>query len=249
MPTIYSANSAWPVQQSLNEVKHKSGLFTCTATFLRPVGNEDLPTQIETSIGPVDVWPEPVVATGTDGFQTITATGYGVWDASISEVTYSYEIGVVWVIADFTKTCTDPGACEDGTPCGALRFWRHLSKSFPAVFESVHIKKIGTAFPPLVRPLRILSLGGEDITSKGYSISYLEPTITSANYSGDFSHKTLSFATIPSMVKTNTYGTVSETEVVYGIRSSYNEVDTGTRADVYFGTFNREPSADWQGCN
>ena len=248
MPTIYSANSAWPVQQSLNEVKHKSGLFTCTATFLRPVGNEDLPTQIETSIGPVDVWPEPVVATGTDGFQTITATGYGVWDETISEVTYSYDIGVIWAYATTSKTCTESPSCEDGTTCGMQHSQGEILKRELAVFESVHIKKIGDAFPPPVRPLRILNFQGDDITDADYNISFIS-NITPEIYYGDFLTKKLAFATIPSMVKTNTYGTVSESEAVYGIRSSVDLTDTGPRADIRFGHFNREPPSGWEGCN
>lgn len=86
MPTVYSSTGAqWPLLQSKTEQKFKSGIFNVSAEFIRPVGNTDLPTEIETSIGPVDVWPEPTVSVGTDGFDRINATGYGVWESGVFE--------------------------------------------------------------------------------------------------------------------------------------------------------------------
>ena len=86
MPTVYSASSSqWPLLQSKTEQKFKSGLFNVSAEFIRPVGNTDLPSVIVTSIGNVDVWPEPTVSVGTDGFERVNATGYGVWAAGVFE--------------------------------------------------------------------------------------------------------------------------------------------------------------------
>lgn len=243
MPTIYYANSAWPIQQSLNEVKHKSGLFTCTATFLRPVGNQDLPTEIQTSIGPVDVWPEPVVATGTDGFQTISATGYGVWDATISEATYGYELGslpVQWWQRDY---CNNPAGCANDVPCGGLISETNPVKYLPVIVESVHVRRLGDSIPPLPTrlpadpestepqsPLKILDLNGQDITSKEYNISEFTPYVTPSTYVGEFK-KTITPVILPTMVKKNTYGEIVETEVVYSI------ILDGAATQLNFGSF------------
>jgi hypothetical protein len=86
MSTVYSGpSSQWPLLQAKTEQKFKSGLFNVSAEFIRPVGNTDLPTVIETSIGTVDVWPEPTVSTGTDGFERINATAYGLWSSNAQE--------------------------------------------------------------------------------------------------------------------------------------------------------------------
>lgn len=225
MPTIYSS-AQWPLLQSLNEVKHKSGLFTCTATFLRPVGNEDLPTEIETSIGPVDVWPEPVVATGTDGFQTITATGYGVWDATISEVTYDYSadtLPVYWLQ-------------EMGNDEPIYSVQRFL----PVIFESVHIRKIGDAIPPIPTPaIRILSVTGSDITNQTFNISQFLGAPRPSLYSGTF-EQTIRKLIQPTMVKKNTFGSVIETEVTYGF-IKHDAAETNQSTALSFGVFLRIP--------
>lgn len=238
MPTIYSA-AQWPLQQSLNEVKHKSGLFTCTATFISPVGNSVLPTEIETSIGPVDVWPEPVVATGTDGFQTITATGYGVWDGSVSDVTYGYTLSRLMVYWSFRR----PTSVQ----------WRRAI--LPVILETVHVRKMGSAIPPLpvqgvVDPtvpnspsitLRILDQTGADITKKLFNISEFDPYITNEGYTGTF-EKTITTLIRPTMVKKNTFGTVIETEATYefllgiAVDSTSSNI-IGTYLD--FGNFNQ----------
>lgn len=87
---IYSASSTqWPLLQSKSEQKFASGLFNVSAEFIRPVGNTNLPTEIETSIGAVEVWPEPTVSSGTDGFERINATGYGIFQSNVIEESFS----------------------------------------------------------------------------------------------------------------------------------------------------------------
>lgn len=216
--TIYSA-AQWPLLQSLNEVKHKSGLFTCTATFISRVGESAMPTEIETSIGPVDVWPDPVVQTGTDGMQTITATGYGAWDESISEGTYGYNIGRLPVYWSYGSTFASA---------------TYRSTILPVIFETVHVRKMGNSIPPLptqgvVDPtdpnspsitLRILDQTGADITLQKFNILQFDASITAAGYTGTF-EKTITTLIRPTMVKKNTYGTIVEAEATYEFLLGY----------------------------
>ena len=225
MPTIYSS-AQWPLLQSLNEVKHKSGLFTCTATFLAPIGNAETPTEIETSIGPVDVWPEPVVATGTDGFQTITATGYGVWDETISEVTYDYSADTLPVIWMQQYGVDEP--------------FYSVQRVLPVIFESVHIRKIGPAITPIPTPaIRILSITGSDITNQTFNISQFSGPPSPALYSGTF-EQTIRKLIQPTMVKKNTFGSVIETEVTYGF-IKHDAAETNQSTALSFGSFSAIP--------
>lgn len=237
--TLYSSSSPqWPLLQSLSEVKHKSGLFTCTATFIRPVGNTDLPSVIETSIGLVDVWPEPVVSTGTDGFQSISATGYGVWDDTISEATYSYDVGSLPVQWHRVEYCNNSDGCGD-VPCGGFVDEVFRERSMPVIVESVHVRKIGDSLPPIpVRvsadpdesALKIQDITGQDISQQEFNISQFDSFVSPAGYNGQFD-KTITLVILPTMVKKNTYGQIVEIEVVYSI------VLEGAATQINFGTF------------
>ena len=243
MATVYSASSSqWPLLQSLNEVKHKSGLFTCTATFIRPVGNTALPTVIETSIGVVDVWPEPVVSTGTDAFQTISATGYGVWDASISEATFSCDIGSLPVQWSRMEYCNHSDGCDE-VPCGGIVEEAYRVKYMPVIVESVHVRKIGDSIPPIPArvpadpestetesPLKIQDITAQDISETDFNISEFDPYVSPSGYTGDFNKK-ITLLILPTMVKKNTYGEIVETEVVYSI------VLDGAATQINYGTF------------
>ena len=183
--TIYSL-AQWPLLQSLDEVKHKSGLFTCTATYVRPIGNEDLPEVIETSIGPVDVWPEPVVATGTDGFQKISATGYGVWDDKIVDVTYGLEAAKIFVLYSLSDFCYNAAGCsyngEDFT-CGEFMGTTHTARTLDVILETAHVRKIGSSLPELpsepdtTKKLRVFDTSLNDITDTEFSITQFFPSM------------------------------------------------------------------------
>lgn len=228
--TIYSSSeSQWPLLQSLDEVKHKSGLFTCTATYLRPIKNEDLPEVIETSIGPVDVWPEPVVATGTDGLQKITATGYGVWDDEIVDVTYGLEAAKIFVLYSISDSCYNSAGCsyngEDFT-CGEFMGLSEKVRTLDVILETAHVRKIGSSLPALpdqpntTKKLRVFDSSFNDISDTEIYITQFEPNML-IDYNGN-STKKITAQIIPTQVKRNQYGPISEIEVIYTLNARLN---------------------------
>lgn len=216
MPTIYAAQNNWPVQQSLNEVKHKSGLFAATATFIRPVGNAEIPETIETSIGNVNVWPDPVVSTGTDGFQTITATGYGVWDETLVDSSKNYTPGFIELTAESFVLKEDPNS--PGVPASPLVESNRVSyyKKINVIFETGFIKKIGDQIPA-APSLRILDYNNEDITANIFDVNALIPNAQFFNYQQGVAERGIPTSLVISHSKLNTYGTIYEIETAFEI--------------------------------
>lgn len=227
MPTVYSSPEAqWPLLQSKTEQKFKSGLFNVSAEFIRPVGNTSLPEEIETSIGQVDVWPEPTVSVGTDGFERINATGYGVWNSSLSEATFGYEIGTLtarWVL---TEKCTQANGCtlESGVvePCGSILSVTPQENTMNVLFETCHVKKIGQETPNVPsRPesggLRMLSLDGlQNLNNYRFPLEFFSG-LSNDQYSGTFFKEPV-VTSILSSVKKNSYDDkVFETEAVWSL--------------------------------
>lgn len=227
---VYTASaSQWPLLQSKTEQKFKSGLFNVSAEYIRPVGNSDLPSRIDTSIGDVDVWPAPTVTVGTDGFERIHATGYGVWDHTSKEVVYSYEVASVTGGALAFEICKRPDTWQlngGGTdyvrtngcgkvPCGG-DIAQHLAKSpeRQILLETVCIKKIGDTLPS--RP-----------PLKFYDTDFTELTEITSDWLGFGEWQTWGYGgtsalnpVIPIMasLRQNKFGTITETEVVYSLR-------------------------------
>lgn len=234
--TIYSL-AQWPLLQSLDEVKHKSGLFTCTATYVSPIGNKDMPEVIETSIGPVDVWPEPVVATGTDGLQRITATGYGVWDDQIVDITYGLEAAKIFVLYSLSDFCYNSAGCsyngEDFT-CGQFMGNTPEYRTLDVILETAHVRKIGSSLPTLpnqlnsTRKLRVFDTSLNDISDTEFSILEFAPSMLFV-YNGAPTKK-ITAPIIPTQVRRNQYGTISEIEVIYTLNARLN-----------FGTYSTKP--------
>jgi hypothetical protein len=83
--TIYSTGSNLFLQ-SVTENKFKSGLLNATAEWVRPMGSAAIPTNIPTSIGDIDIFPDPTISKDTSGFERITATGYGLWSSNAQEI-------------------------------------------------------------------------------------------------------------------------------------------------------------------
>jgi hypothetical protein len=203
--------------QSLTEQKQKSGLFTCSAEFIRPVGNTDLPAVIETSIGTVDVWPEPTISIGTDGFEKINATGYGVWDESLVEEVKSFTPGIIQLTAESYYL----RASEDDPTAPASPLQKSDEKTWTAkidvVFETSFIRKLGDVIPA-APTLRILDYNNTDITNKIYNVFIdLHSSLQNYNYVTGLSQTTLLKRTIISHVKVNTYGTIKEIETAFEI--------------------------------
>ena len=213
MSTAYSGpSSQWPLLQAKTEQKFKSGLFNVSAEFIGPVGNTDLPTVIETSIGTVDVWPEPTVSTGTYGFERINATGYGVWDASASEITYGYELGELSIQFTLVDKCTLLDGCGEGKPCGGILAITPVVRNLSVILETVHIKEIGGTIPASPILKAFYTNGTELPTSMNLTV--LEPSVSPSKYNGSFDvNVTLGKRLVN--VKKNVFGTIEETEVVY----------------------------------
>lgn len=82
--TIYSTGSGLFLQ-SVTENKFKSGLLNATAEWVRPMGSAAIPGKIPTSIGDLDIFPDPTISKDTSGFERITATAYGLWSSNAQE--------------------------------------------------------------------------------------------------------------------------------------------------------------------
>jgi hypothetical protein len=223
-PTVYTPTDfQWPLLQSKTEMKFKSGLFNVSAEFIRPVGNTSLPETIETSIGLVDVWPNPTVSVGTDGFERINATGYGVWDANLTEVTWGLAVGRIHALAIKNTVQTE-----------AEMYGKYIEGCF---FDTASVKKIGSQVPQIpsrngVSGLRVYNPNSEDVTDLVFNVSSFFPTITASSFNGVF-NATLAIVTRPASARQTTFGEdIVETEVTYEIVS----------ATLNFGTFIPKPT-------
>jgi hypothetical protein len=233
MSTVYSSTGTqWPLLQSKTEQKFKSGLFNVSAEFIRPVGNTDLPTVIETSIGNVNVWPDPTVSTGTDGFERINATGYGVWDANAKEVVIGRQLGVVNPAFDFFPFCSSSGGCGYGIvqfPCGSHYSFPIPMRSTPkkCLFDTVFIKKIGPGVPTPPESLKIYDLAGIEITTTPIGISDFAPSFlshirgTPVAIFDPIPDVIIQYSTNLSQISQVTYGNIVETSATYEISNCF----------------------------
>jgi|Laugresu1bdmlbdd_1035124.scaffolds.fasta_scaffold07083_5 hypothetical protein len=230
MPVYSASSTQWPLLQSKTEQKFKSGLFTVSAEYIRPVGNGDLPAVIVTSIGNVDVWPEPTVSVGTDGFERVNATGYGVWDETIQEVVTSISREFVYATGTSSSVITEGPGCGGYNFPIPLYFGNPPTHPKPVFVESVMIKKIGNELPstPTLKIYDYLTF--QDITNSAYSLTDfgLIGTISSQTYDGNFAPRQIPLSAYPSTIKTNVYGSIIELEVSYAI---------GTPLLINFGHF------------
>jgi hypothetical protein len=258
MPTVYSSTgNQWPLLQSKTEQKFKSGLFNVSAEFIRPVGNTDLPSVIETSIGEVDVWPEPTVSVGTDGFERINATGYGVWDATAEEIVYGYEVASVTGVATGFTICQSPDRWELQTfgsgessyqayvrvngcgdvPCGAFTGTYSLkSKTKQILLETVSIKKISASMPP-APALKFYDTSLNqltELTTDWFAFGQYEKT---NGYLGTWTVNPV--VGIIVSFRQNKFGNIIESEAVYSLRCP---------SEVNFGSW-APPQPDPSGCD
>lgn len=217
MDTYTDSSTTWPVMQSLTEQKQKSGLFTCSAEFIRPVGNTELPAVIETSIGSVDVWPEPTISIGTDGFEKINATGYGVWDSLLVEEVKSFTPGIIELTAQsFYLKASEDNPSVPANPLQKSDEQTYTNKLY-VVFETSFIRKLGDVIPA-APTLRILDYNNADITNKIYNVFFdLSTNLQGYNYQQGLVQSPLPRRTIISHVKVNTYGTIKEIETAFEI--------------------------------
>lgn len=194
---IYSAAATWPLLQTLNEIKHPSGLFAATATYIRPTRNAATPSGIPSSIGNLSLYPTtPVVSKDTSGFETLTATGYGVWSTVVSDEVLNisrYEMPVYYY---FQRGPTSQGFVPEGN---TLRL--------PIIIQSGWVKKMGDAVPQLSTPLSIVSPSVFSVTIPEDGRVVTGTPVLNQNLS---------------MVKQNKFGSIIETEASYEIRPFIN---------------------------
>lgn len=202
---LYSAPSTqWPLLQSKTEQKFKSGLFNVSAEFIRPVGNTSLPTFIETSIGLVAVWPDPTISVGTDGFERINATGYGIYDNTKSEEKISLVPVSLDILAVTFNTCSGQSSISE------------KRKSIKIFGQSVYKHVPGQNIPSTPEIRLFSNDGNTDITDLEYNVTSLFG-INQSDYSGDFTPKKAIFSCYIESIKTNDYGDVKTTEVVFNV--------------------------------
>lgn len=201
--TIYT-NGPTLFLQSVEEHRHLGGLFAVTAEWLRPRGSSELPQSIPTSLGEIDIFPEPSVSVGTDGFERITATGYDIWDQSTYESRGVTTGEITASIRVFTNPTTDP--------VSGLTFYdtAYDEKTFPGyIFEVAHLKKMRRKGTPALPPAPILKVRNSD----GAEITQFNvPINLDISYTGTV-EKTIQITN----VNVTNYGAVEEVEVVYSI--------------------------------
>jgi hypothetical protein len=122
--TIHSSGSGLFLQ-SVTENKFKSGLLNATAEWVRPMGSATIPEKIPTSIGDINIFPDPTISKDTSGFERITATGYGLWSSNAQETklnlnpdrvrtifTHSNSNSTVTVFGDRVGLIFEAAACK-----------------------------------------------------------------------------------------------------------------------------------------
>lgn len=187
-----------------------------------------MPTEIQTSIGLVNVWTEPTVSTGTDGFQRINATGYGVWSLSATEIVNgrtasSFNLAVQFM--DFQQNRAQDGSL---LPYSLTRNEKVISTQY-VILENIYIKKIGIDPPPVIPILKVLSSAGADITEKIFTVDEVSSTTGYTFAGGGSAVKNPKINQFLSLNKINTYGNIIESEWVYEILI----------ADISFGTYRK----------
>lgn len=194
--TIYSTGNLF--LQSVTENKFKSGLLNATAEWVRPMGSAPLPTTIPTSIGDLDIYPDPTISKDTSGFERITATAYGLWSSVTQETKINLNPGLV-----MTKF-TDSNVNVFGNSVGLI-------------FESAACKitrNVGDTNVPVRPTLNIYNYNGTPVTQ--VSLASAGPVGYSGNFSWPASATIVKTHNI-SNISLNSYGSVEEVEFIFEI--------------------------------
>jgi hypothetical protein len=197
--TLFSSTGSQLFLQSVNEQRHKGGLFAVSAEYIRPSGSSELPGTIPTSEGDVTVYPEPTITKGTDGFERVNATGYAIWTTQTSLVK-QLAIGLLNVTVVGWKLAED----QPEPPAPPL-YEQHFTKFVVRVlFESSHQKKmraVGTITIPSTPELKVLNNAGVEITQ------YSDAQDTSA----------VGKVVALTNIQVTNFGTVEQVEVMHSI--------------------------------
>jgi hypothetical protein len=163
MPTTYASSSDGLFLQSVTEQKHQGGLFTVSAEYRRISGNDAVPDTIPSSEGDITVYPEPTISIGTDGFETVNATGYGIWVDAIAKK-MSLEVGLLQVTVYGWKLDPDP-VDPSAPPYYLPNIFQFRSPGF--IFETSHqtqMRLFGNDNIPSIPTLRLLNFEGLEVT-------------------------------------------------------------------------------------
>lgn len=174
MPVHSASSTQWPLLQSKKEQKFKSGLFAVAADFLAPVDNTSVVDKIESSLGGIDVYPPAVENYDGGPFKKISATGYDVWDATVSdEVIFQENVELVAGIY-FLEFLRDENGVKVFPRRSGLRY---EEKKINVIAETGVVKKITTAqthpeqkVPLLSRELEIAQEKKEWETSELFNL-------------------------------------------------------------------------------
>lgn len=198
--TIYSSGSDLFLQ-SVTENKFKSGLLNATAEWVRPSGSATIPTEIPTSIGDIDIYPDPTISKDTSGFERITATGYGLWSSNAQE----------------TKFNLNPDRVRTIFKHGAVTVY---GNSVGLIFETAACKitrNVGDTNVPVMPGMNIYNYNGTPVTQIN-----LADVVGSIGYNPGSDFYWPASATIVkrhyiSNVSLNSYGSVEELEFIFEI--------------------------------
>lgn len=201
--TIYTADSSNGLfLQSVTEQRHQGGLFSVSAEFLRLSGSSELPDSIPSSEGDIDVYPQPTVTIGTDGFERVNATGYAFWSTSTFRK-FSLEVGELEVVF-FGWKFVPGGPGEDG-------HWVPLiseRKVGGYIFETSHSTKMREKNDdslPLMPTLRILNTSGVEVLEYTDAAAY------------DLGPVPIIVSKAVKNVQVTAFGNVEQVEMVHGI--------------------------------
>ena len=199
--TTYTSGSTNLFLQNVTEQRHQGGLFSVSAEFLRLSGNTSLPAVIPSSEGDIDVYPQPTVSIGTDGFERVNATGYAIW-STFTFRKFSLEVGELDVVGYGWKFV--PGEA------GEAGHWDPIiteSKVGGYIFETSHTTKMRMKNDdalPLMPTLRILNTSGVEVLQYTHPGSGLGPVAIIVS-------KTVK------NIQVTDFGNVEQVEMVHGI--------------------------------
>ena len=201
--TTYTADSSNGLYlQSVTEQRHQGGLFSVSAEFLRLSGSSELPSSIPSSEGDINVYPQPTVTIGTDGFERVNATGYAIWSTSTFRK-FSLEVGELEVVFyGWKPVYGGPGEAVHWTPIIIV------SKAGGYLFETSHSTKMreknDDSLPPMPT-LRILNTSGVEV------LEYTSPTASDLGPVPIIVSKTVK------NIQVTDFGNVEQVEMVHGI--------------------------------
>jgi hypothetical protein len=172
MSIYLSSDTQWPILQSKREQKFKNGLMAVSAEFISPKNQSFNLTEIESSEGSCDIYPLPSISFDTSPFQTISATGYKLWESRSDENIFQQPVDLIFEVAflDFER---EEGSTRKLFPL--RQSYRYASKKIQIIAESGTVSKTfdGQAtIPTLSRPLTITQTKNQWAANEIFNFGY-----------------------------------------------------------------------------